>query len=48
MGMNLIVAMTAFHEKFGMIVRSVIPWIVVMLVCLLLVTLVPWIALALV
>ncbi len=48
MGMNLIVAMTAFHERFGLIVRSVIPWIVVMLLCLLLVTLVPWIALALV
>jgi C4-dicarboxylate transporter DctM subunit len=45
MGTNVIVAMTAFNEKFGMIVRSVIPWIAVMLVCLLVVTFVPWLSL---
>lgn len=46
-GLNLIVAMTAFNEKFGFICRSVVPWILIMLVCLLLVTFIPWIALAL-
>lgn len=45
MGTNVIVAMTAFNEKFGMIVRSVIPWIGVMLICLLVVTFVPWLSL---
>ena len=45
MGTNIIVAMTAFNERFGVIVKSVIPWIGVMLICLLLVTLFPWIAL---
>lgn len=46
MGTNIIVAMTAFNERFGTIVVSVIPWILVMLVCLVLVTLFPWIATA--
>lgn len=45
MGTNVIVAMTAFNERFGMIVRSVIPWIGVMLICLLIVTFVPWLSL---
>ena len=47
LGLNLIVAMTAFNEKFGFICRSVVPWIVMMIACLLLVTFVPWIALGL-
>lgn len=47
-GMNLIVAMTAFKEKFGFICRSVLPWIAMMMGCLLAVTFLPWIALALV
>lgn len=46
-GLNLIVAMTAFNEKFGFICRSVLPWIGIMLVSLMLVTFIPWIALAL-
>ncbi|MEZ5752103.1 MAG: TRAP transporter large permease [Paracoccaceae bacterium] len=47
-GLNLIVAMTAFNEKFGVIVRAVIPWILLMLACLMLVILFPWIAMGLV
>ncbi len=47
-GMNLIVAMTAFREDFGLIVRGVLPFIVVMLVGLLLITFVPQISLFLV
>lgn len=48
LGMNLIVAMTAFNEKFGFICRSVVPWIVMMIFCLLLVTFIPWISMGLV
>ena len=47
-GMNLIIAMTAYKEKFSDIVLAVIPWIFVMLACLLIVTLIPSIALFLV
>ena len=47
MGTNIIVAVTAFNERFGVIVRSVIPWIGVLLLCLMMVTLFPWIALGL-
>ncbi len=46
-GLNLIVAMTAFRQEFGFICRAVIPFILLMLGCLLLITFVPWIALAL-
>ncbi len=47
-GMNLIVAMTAFREDFGLIARGVLPFIAVMLVGLLLITFIPQISLFLV
>ncbi|MFC2967963.1 TRAP transporter large permease [Acidimangrovimonas pyrenivorans] len=47
LGMNLIVAMSAFGERFGFICRAVLPWIVMMLLSLLAVTFLPWIALGL-
>ena len=47
-GMNLIVAMTAFREDFGLIVRGVLPFIAVMLVGLALITFVPQLSLFLV
>lgn len=40
-GLNLIVAMTAFKEKFGLICLSVLPFIAIILVVLLLVTFIP-------
>ena len=47
-GMNLIVAMTAFRENFGLIVRGVLPFIVVMLVGLVAITFIPQLSLFLV
>lgn len=47
-GLNLIVAMTAFREKFGVICRAGLPFVTLMLVCLLLITFQPWVALALI
>ncbi len=46
-GINLIVAMTAFREKFGLITRGVLPFIALMLVGLLIVSFVPALSLAL-
>lgn len=46
-GINLIVAMTAFRENFSLIVRGVLPFIAVMLTGLVLISLVPEISLAL-
>ncbi len=40
-GINLIVAMTAFRENFGLITRAVIPYILLMIVGLLLISFVP-------
>ncbi|MCD1634513.1 TRAP transporter large permease [Martelella mediterranea] len=48
LGLNLIVAMTAFKENFGVVCRAAIPFVLLMIVCLLLVTFQPWIAMALV
>lgn len=48
LGLNLIVAMTAFREKFGFVCRAVIPFVALMILCLLLVTFQPWIAMYLV
>ncbi len=48
MGLNLIVAMTAFNEKFSTICLAVVPWIMLMLAALLLISFQPWIALYLV
>lgn len=47
MGLNLIVAMTAFKESFATIVRSVLPFVFLIFGVLLVVTFVPWTALAL-
>ena len=44
-GFNLIVAMTAFKEKFSLIVRGVLPFIILMLAVLVLVSLIPSISL---
>ncbi|WP_180898115.1 TRAP transporter large permease [Martelella soudanensis] len=48
LGLNLIVAMTAFKENFGFVCRAAIPFVLLMILCLLLVTFQPWIAMALV
>jgi C4-dicarboxylate transporter, DctM subunit len=47
-GINLIVAMTAFKEKFSLIVKGVLPFIAVMIVGLLLISFVPELSLFLV
>ena len=46
-GMNLIVATGAFRQPFGLLCRSVIPFILIMLACLALVVWQPWVAMAL-
>jgi C4-dicarboxylate transporter DctM subunit len=43
-GLNLIVAMTAFKQPFGLLCRAAVPFIAVMLVCLVTVIWQPWIA----
>ncbi len=45
MGLNLIVATTAFREEFGTVCRAVLPWIGLMLLALVLVALFPVISL---
>jgi C4-dicarboxylate transporter DctM subunit len=47
-GLNLIVAMSAFKQPFGLLVKSALPYIGLMLLCLALVTWQPWIAMYLV
>jgi len=47
-GLNLMVAMSAFKEKFGELVMAALPWIALMLVCLAIVAWQPWIAMTLV
>jgi len=47
-GLNLIVAMSAFKQPFGLLVRSALPYIVLMLGCLAIVVWQPWIAMYLV
>ena len=44
-GLNLIVAMSAFKQPFGLLCRAAIPFILLMLGCLVLVVWQPWIAL---
>lgn len=46
-GINLIVAMTAFREKFSLITRGVLPFIALMIIGLLIVSFVPALSLAL-
>ena len=48
LGLNLIVAMTAFKERFGLICKAAIPFVLLMLGCLILISFQPWIAMALV
>jgi len=47
-GMNLIVAMGAFRQPFGLLCRSAVPFIAIMLACLAIVIWQPWIAMGLV
>lgn len=47
-GLNLLVAMAAFKQKFGTLVRATLPYIVLMLIALAVVVWQPWIALGLV
>ncbi len=47
-GINLIVAMSAFKQPFGLLVKAAIPYIVPMPGCLALVVWKPWIAMYLV
>ena len=47
-GLNLIVAMSAFKQPFGLLVKAAIPFIFMMLACLALVVWQPWIAMYLV
>jgi len=47
-GLNLIVAMSAFKQPFGLLCRSAMPYIGLMLLCLALVIWQPWIAMYLV
>lgn len=42
-GLNLLVAMSAFKQSFGTLVRAAIPFIVLMLICLAIVIWQPWI-----
>ena len=47
-GLNLIVAMSAFRQNFGLLCQAAIPFIGLMLVCLVIVIWQPWIAMYLV
>jgi C4-dicarboxylate transporter DctM subunit len=47
-GLNLLVAMTTFKQKFGELVRAAVPFIFIMLGCLALIAWQPWISMALV
>ena len=47
-GLNLIVAMTAFKQPFGLLARASMPFIALMLACLAMIVLMPQIAMALV
>ena len=46
-GMNLMVAMVTFKQKFGLLVQSVLPYIAVMVIGLILTTIFPWLSLGL-
>ena len=47
-GLNLIVAMSAFKQNFGVLVQSAIPFIILMMICLAIIVWQPWIAMYLV
>lgn len=46
-GMNLMVAMVTFKQKFSELVMSVLPYIVMMIIGLIIITAVPWLSLGL-
>lgn len=43
MGLNLLVAMGAFKQPFGMLCRVALPFVAIMLACLMFVIWQPWI-----
>lgn len=45
-GLNLLIASRSFGKRFGAVARSVVPFILIMLLVLTLVTFVPWLSLA--
>ncbi|MCP5264850.1 MAG: TRAP transporter large permease [Burkholderiaceae bacterium] len=47
-GLNLIVAMSAFKENFLLICRSVVPFVLLMVAVLMVITFVPWLSLVLI
>jgi C4-dicarboxylate transporter, DctM subunit len=47
-GLNLIVAMSAFKQNFGLLCQAAVPFILLMVVCLVIVVWQPWIAMYLV
>ena len=47
-GLNLIVAMSAFKQNFGLLCRAALPFILIMMACLVMVVWQPWIAMYLV
>ena len=47
-GLNLIVAMSAFKQPFGLLIKAAVPFIFILVGCLALVVWQPWIAMGLV
>jgi C4-dicarboxylate transporter DctM subunit len=47
-GLNLIVAMSAFKQNFGVLIRAAVPFIILMMICLAIIVWQPWIAMYLV
>jgi C4-dicarboxylate transporter DctM subunit len=47
-GLNLVVAMSAFKQNFGLLVKAAIPFVLLMIGCLAVVIWQPWIAMYLV
>ena len=47
-GLNILIAMVAFRESFGLLVRSVLPFLAIMVIALVIITAVPWFSLALI
>ena len=47
-GLNLIVAMSAFKQPFGVLIKAAVPFIILMMICLAIIVWQPWIAMYLV
>lgn len=47
-GLNLIVAMSAFKQNFGVLVQAAVPFVILMMICLAFIVWQPWIAMYLV